>query len=138
MADTRLVGFSSVYESDPWRKTDQPRFLNAVCQIETALAPPDLLARLKEIEQRVGRTTTERWGPREIDLDILLYEGVVHKDDVLQVPHPDLPDRRFVLVPLREIAPDVVHPESGLTMEELATACADRGWIMRSTYYIVL
>ena len=78
---TSVVWFSSVYETDAWGKKDQPRFLNAACEINTTLDPPALLAALKEIETRLGRTTHEHWGPREIDLDILLYEGVVLQND---------------------------------------------------------
>jgi 2-amino-4-hydroxy-6-hydroxymethyldihydropteridine diphosphokinase len=134
--NTRLVWVSPVYESDPYGNTDQPKFLNAVVELETALEPPDLLVELKGIEARLGRTNTERWGPREIDLDILVYDGVVLKTETVQVPHPDLENRRFVLLPLREIAPDLVHPVSGMTITELAAACTGGGRVMPTTYHI--
>jgi len=134
MQDVRLVWCSSVYETAPMGKTDQAMFLNAVAELETALTPRELLPRLQAVEQSVGRTPGERWGPREIDLDILLYDGLVFADERLTVPHPELEKRRFVLVPLREIAPDMVHPVSGMTMEELANAVRAEGRVSRTSY----
>lgn len=138
LPDTKYIWASSVYETDPYGKKDQPKFLNAVIQIETSLQPPDLLRALKAIESNLGRVSAERWGPREIDLDILVYDGYVHQDEIVQVPHPDLENRKFVLVPLREIAPDLVHPISGMTMEELANACRDSGRVQMTSYRIKL
>ena len=132
----RLVWCSSVYETDPWGGVAQGRFLNAAVEIETTLEPPALLAELKRIEQALGRTQAERWGPREIDIDILLYDGVVHSSEGLTVPHPALAERRFALVPLREIAPDVVHPVSGLTVAEMAHACRDGSRVVQSPHHI--
>ena len=129
-----MVWWSSVYESEPYGKKDQPAFLNAVGEIETSLMPGELLALLKTIEQRIGRGTSEHWGPREIDIDVLLYDGLVKKDADVEVPHPGLAERRFVLVPFREIAPDVVHPVSGLTIEELAAACKDKGRVVKTIF----
>lgn len=134
----KLVWASSVYETDAVGKTDQPRFLNAVLEIETALEPRELFAEVKSIEQQVGRTESERWGPREIDIDILLYDGLVFSDDVVTVPHPELERRKFVLVPLKEIAPDLVHPVNGMTMEELVAACKDAGRVVQSYHKIIL
>ncbi len=136
--DTRVVWASSVYETDPVGKTDQPKFLNAALEIETALPPKELFAEVKSLEERLGRTTTVRWGPREIDIDILMYDGVVFKDDQLTVPHPEMEKRKFVLVPLKEIAPDLVHPISGMTMEELVAACTDAGRVVQSYHKIIL
>jgi 2-amino-4-hydroxy-6-hydroxymethyldihydropteridine diphosphokinase len=132
----KYIWASSVYETDPYGKTDQPKFLNAVLQVETSLTPPELLKKLKAIEERQGRTSGERWGPREIDLDILIYDGVVYQDDVVVVPHPDLEHRKFALVPLREIAPDLVHPVTGMTIEELLKACSDGGRVQMTSYRI--
>jgi 2-amino-4-hydroxy-6-hydroxymethyldihydropteridine diphosphokinase len=132
----KYIWSSSVYETDPYGKQEQGKFLNAVLQIETTMEPAELLKELKSIEARLGRTPGERWGPREIDLDILLYEGFTYHDETVQVPHPDLENRRFVLVPLREIAADVVHPVSGMTMGELANASADRGKVIMTSYRI--
>jgi len=136
LPEVKYIWSSSVYDTDPWGQPGQARFLNAVVEVETSLGPRELLQKIKEIEARLGRTTTDRWGPREIDCDILLYEGLVHKDDVVQVPHVDLEQRRFALVPLREIAPELVHPVSGMTMEELAASCSDRGKVLMTSYKI--
>jgi 2-amino-4-hydroxy-6-hydroxymethyldihydropteridine diphosphokinase len=136
--DTKIVWTSSVYETDPVGKTDQPKFLNAAVEIETRLGPKELYAEVRMIEQRLGRTAKERWGPREIDVDILLYDGLVFHDDEVTVPHPEMERRKFVLVPLREIAPDLVHPINGMTMEELVASCKDVGRVVQSYHKIVL
>uniref|UniRef100_E6Q7U5 2-amino-4-hydroxy-6-hydroxymethyldihydropteridine diphosphokinase n=1 Tax=mine drainage metagenome TaxID=410659 RepID=E6Q7U5_9ZZZZ len=98
-----LTARSSLYRSAPWGKREQPEFINAVARIETALAPRALLASLQAIERRLGRVPGERWGPRAIDLDILLYDDLGFEDDALRIPHRDLFERAFVLVPLAEI-----------------------------------
>ena len=136
LRESRVVWYSSVYETDPYGKEDQGRFLNAVGEIETTLLPPALLTELKSIEIAVGREQREHWGPREIDLDILLYDGFVYQDDQVTVPHPEMEKRKFVLVPLREIAPDLVHPVSGLTVEELSASCPDHGRVVKTLYRI--
>jgi len=136
--ETNVVWTSSIYETDPYGKTEQPKFLNAVLQVETTLLPPDLFDETLKIETIVGRMQSERWGPREIDIDILLYEGLVFENESVSVPHPELDKRKFVLVPLREIAPDCVHPVSGLTIEELSTECTDNTRVVKSSYHIIL
>ncbi len=133
---SRLLWCSSVYESDPYGNTEQGKFLNAVAEIETPLAPRALLEEVKRIETALGRTPSPHWGPREIDIDILVYDGLVHSSDGLQVPHPDMEHRRFVLVPLRELAPDLVHPVSGMTVSEMAAACGDESRVVKTTYHI--
>jgi 2-amino-4-hydroxy-6-hydroxymethyldihydropteridine diphosphokinase len=135
---TKVVWTSSVYESDPYGTSPQPKFLNAVAELETSLPPVELLTHLKAIEKNLGRTAGERWGPREIDLDILIYEGLVVQQEDVTVPHADLEHRRFVLIPLREIAPDVVHPVSGLTVTEMAASCADGGRVLMTSYHLKL
>jgi 2-amino-4-hydroxy-6-hydroxymethyldihydropteridine diphosphokinase len=136
--DTKVVWASSVYETDPVGKTDQPKFLNAAVEIETQLQPNELYEEVKAIETRLGRTKTERWGPREIDIDILVYDGLVFQDEEVTVPHPEMERRKFVLVPLKEIAPDLVHPISGMTMEELVAECKDVGRVVQSYHKIIL
>lgn len=132
IGDCRIVWVSPVYETEPYGRKDQPSFLNAALQLETALPPDELFAHMKTIEKRVGRSGGERWGPRELDLDILLYDGLVFDQDGLKVPHPDMEQRNFVLIPLRDIAPDLVHPITGLTVTEMAKQCRTGGRVVRS------
>jgi 2-amino-4-hydroxy-6-hydroxymethyldihydropteridine diphosphokinase len=111
---------SSVYETEPWGVTGQPGFINMALEAATDLGPRELLDTLKQIESRLGRSETERWGPRIIDLDILLYEDLVLKEPGLVVPHPLMHEREFVLRPLAEVAPEAVHPVLGKRIKELA------------------
>ena len=119
--DMRLVSCSSVYETEPWAVAEQPNFLNLVAAFETTLAPVDLLAVCKDVEARIGRTESYRWGPRLIDADILLYGDriVSIAEPDLQIPHVRLAERAFALVPLAEIASNVQVPPSGSTAQML-------------------
>jgi 2-amino-4-hydroxy-6-hydroxymethyldihydropteridine diphosphokinase len=111
---------SSVYETAPQLVTDQPAFYNLVCAGYTDLAPHDLLVFLKQLEARLGRQARYRYGPREIDLDILLYGDLLLSAPDLIIPHPRLAERAFVLVPLAEIAPDLLHPVLQQPISDLA------------------
>jgi 2-amino-4-hydroxy-6-hydroxymethyldihydropteridine diphosphokinase len=101
---------SRVYQTPPWGYEEQPTFLNQVIRAETELTPLELLDYLKDLEESMGRRATFRYGPRLIDLDILFYEDQVYNFSGLEVPHPRLHERPFVLVPLAEIAPEMHHP----------------------------
>ena len=114
----RMGRISSIYDTDPIGDTEQPRFLNLVCQVVTRLAPEGLLALARGIESKMGRTG-KSGVPRPIDIDILLYGEQVMETPQLVIPHPRMTERAFVLVPLDEIAPDAVHPVSGKTIKEL-------------------
>ncbi len=110
---------SSLYESEPWGVRDQPRFLNAVCRAHTALSPQELLRLAKQVERDLGRRPGVRYGPRPVDVDILLYDDLVLDTPDLTIPHPRLAERAFVLVPLAELAPELVVPGLGRRVREL-------------------
>jgi len=109
--DMTLLARSSLYRSEPFGKTDQDWFVNAVVRIDTSLSPEELLKACLSIEQEMGRSRSEKWGPRIIDLDILFYDDLILKLEGLEIPHPGIPERSFVLVPMNEIAPDCIHPQ---------------------------
>jgi 2-amino-4-hydroxy-6-hydroxymethyldihydropteridine diphosphokinase len=115
-----LTAVSSVYDTAPLLVTDQPRFHNAVCAGYTSLAPLDLLHRIKAMEQTLGRVPGIRFGPRLIDIDLLFYDQLVIETPELTLPHPRLTERAFVLAPLAEIAPDLLHPVLHVTVGALA------------------
>lgn len=121
-AVVRLTAVSSVYDTAPLLVTDQPRFHNAACAGYTVLSPLDLLHRIKEVEQTLGRTESIRFGPRLIDIDLLFYDQRVIETPELTLPHPRLAERAFALAPLAEIAPDLLHPVLGVTVGALAAA----------------
>lgn len=122
LPDTRLAAQSSVHETAPWGVADQPSFLNLAAEIETAFGPLELLNAVKALEVRLGRTQGPQWGPRVIDIDLVLWQDTVMETDALTLPHPRFRERAFVLLPLREIAPDAVDPVTGRTVAELAAA----------------
>ena len=111
--DTTLVRVSSLYDSEPVGPEEQPDFVNAVAQLDTELTARQLLWNLLLIEKRLGRVRTQRWGPRTIDLDLLLLGDEVVEDDDLKVPHPEITRRAFVLAPLAELEPGLIHPLTG-------------------------
>ena len=115
----KLEKISSVYDTDPVGNTDQPRFLNMVCQVYSRLDPTALLALAKGIERKMGRPPGKSNTPRPIDIDILLYDEQVVDTPELVIPHPRMTERAFVLIPLAEVAPDAVHPVSKKTIKEL-------------------
>lgn len=120
LAQTRITALSGFYDTSPVGLVDQPNFLNAVLRLETSLSPRQLLAELQRIETEVFRRVRDvPQGPRPMDLDILLYGDLILEEEGLVIPHPRLHERRFVLAPLAEIAPAVIHPGLGMRADEL-------------------
>jgi 2-amino-4-hydroxy-6-hydroxymethyldihydropteridine diphosphokinase len=123
----RIDQVSAVYESTAWGLTEQNDFLNMVAGLYTRLAPEGLLDALLELENNLGRVRNMKWGPRIIDLDILYYGQEIIDKPGLQLPHPGIPDRRFTLVPLASIYPELKHPKLLQNTNELLEQCADSG-----------
>lgn len=125
----RITGVSSLYETEPVGYLEQPAFLNAVVALDTELAPVDLLQALLGIEHDLGRTRSFANAPRTLDLDLLLVDDVTLDTNYLTLPHPRLHERAFVLVPLAELVPEMVHPVTGQTVREMVRALPDRGGV---------
>jgi len=116
---------SAVYETAAWGKTDQPSFLNQALLLTTGLQAQELITTILLVEEKMGRLRMEKFGPRVIDIDILFYNEVVMHEPNLTIPHPQLQNRRFVLVPMQEIAPELVHPVFHKTITQLLQECKD-------------
>ena len=122
----KIVRASSIYSTAAWGVTDQPDFLNQVIEIHTTLTPGLLLEKTHAIEKSLGRIRSGKWGARIIDIDLLIYRDVVLETAHLVLPHPQLPNRNFVLVPFCEIAPDQLHPILHQTIQVLKDNCPDQ------------
>lgn len=116
---------SSIYETAAWGKTNQASFCNQALILNTELAPEDVLMTNQQLEEKMGREPGERWGERIIDIDILYYDQILYQSSILQIPHPEIANRRFTLVALCDIAPDFIHPKLGLSQRDLLEHCAD-------------
>lgn len=121
-----VTAASSLYETAAWGKTDQPNFLNQALELKTELNARQLMRKILKIEKQMGRIREEKYGPRIIDIDILLFNNEVHQYPLLKLPHPELANRRFALLPLSEIAGEKLHPVLQQTILELLEACPDQ------------
>jgi len=126
----RLLGevrsFSSIYETKSWGVANQPNYLNMVVAIQTYQTPQNTLATILAIEQLMGRQRAIKWGSRLIDIDLLFYDDLRVETHNLKIPHPYIPERNFVLVPLNEIAPDFVHPTLMVSVTAMLQSCKDQ------------
>ena len=120
-----IVAASGIYETAAWGKTDQASFLNQALELETKINAKQLIRRILKIEKLMGRERKEKYGPRNIDIDILLFNDEVHDIPFLKIPHPEMQNRRFALMPLAEIAPDLVHPALKKSIKNLLHDCPD-------------
>ena len=135
---TRLLRCSGIYETEPWGDEAQEPFLNCVVEIRTQRQPEQLLEDVKAIEIELGRMPSRKYGPRSIDIDILLYEGRTIALDHLHIPHPLMTARRFVLVPLNDLTDSACHPEDQRTISELINVCADPGMVSLTNIHLHL
>jgi 2-amino-4-hydroxy-6-hydroxymethyldihydropteridine diphosphokinase len=122
---------SPLYETEPVGVKEQPDFLNAAAEIECRIPARELYDRIKEIETAIGRTRSQRWGPREIDIDIIYFGSLVLADGTVTVPHRERSNRRFVLQPIADLAPDYVDPVLGISVGELLAKCDDPARVVR-------
>jgi 2-amino-4-hydroxy-6-hydroxymethyldihydropteridine diphosphokinase len=121
----KITKLSAFYQTSAWGPVVQDDFINQVIELETMLSARELLAILLEVELEMGRKRKERWGPRSLDLDILFFGNEIISEENLEVPHPRLAERKFVLIPLSEIAPSYVHPVFQKTIQQLLLECQD-------------
>jgi 2-amino-4-hydroxy-6-hydroxymethyldihydropteridine diphosphokinase len=133
MEDVSVLEVSAVYETEPWGVPDQPDFLNLVTLVSTSRSPRGILAACKEVEGKLGRVRTERWGPRVIDVDILLYDDLRIEEEDLIIPHPRMLERDFVMVPLMELRPEVPWP--GLDWTPINAGSESRGKVWPAFRY---
>ena len=122
----KIINSSSLYETAAWGKTDQPAFLNQALEVHTSLNAQELIHVIFKIEKKMGRVRREKYGPRLIDIDILFFNDEIHKTPLLEIPHPEMQNRRFVLLPLAEIAPATIHPVFKKTVLQLLDECPDK------------
>jgi 2-amino-4-hydroxy-6-hydroxymethyldihydropteridine diphosphokinase len=128
----KISVYSSIYQTEAWGPIQQSDFLNQVILVSTVLKPEACLTELLEIEREFGRERKERWGPRTLDLDILYYGDVIIAESDLSIPHPRIPERKFILTPLAEIAPLFEDPVSRKSMVTLLADCTDNSQVNRS------
>ena len=121
----KIMKASSLYETAAWGKTDQPSFLNQALELDTSLNAKQLIRRILKVEKIMGRIRDEKYGPRLIDIDILLFNNEKHNYQFLKLPHPEMQNRRFALLPLAEIAAGIIHPVLNKTIHELLKECTD-------------
>ena len=128
-----ITNASSIYETAAWGKTDQPSFLNQALEIHTSLNAKQLILHILKVEKMLGRIRKEKYGPRIIDIDILLFNNEKHDHPFLKIPHPEMQNRRFALIPLAEIAAEVIHPVFKKSITQLLKECPDQLEVKKTT-----
>lgn len=128
---TKVLRSSSIYKTEPWGIKSQDDFINSVLEIESELEPGELLFELKKIETSLGRKNREKWTEREIDIDILFYDELVLQNEKIIIPHPEIQDRKFVLIPLCELNPGLIHPVLRKDMESLLKDTKDNSEVIK-------
>jgi len=136
-SDIDIIKSSSIYETEPWGNKTLNKFLNSVIEIETELKPLELLRELKWIEKELGRVNNEKWTNREIDIDILFYGSDIVHNQTIDIPHSEVENRRFVLVPLKEIASNFIHPVFKKSISELLKCTGDNSEVNKFNYTFV-
>lgn len=137
LKEANLKVISSIYETEPVGYKEQGDFLNFVIELETNLEIVGLVRQIKTIERKVGKKAAQRWGPREIDIDLLLYNDAVYHNREISVPHPQMTERKFVLIPFNEIAPLTLHPEKRKKISELLLECKDTSRVVKTDYQLM-
>ena len=130
---TEIIKTSLLYETEPWGIVKQNKFLNSAVETKTTLEPEELFRKIKDTEVSLGRVERERWVEREIDIDILFYDNRIINNGNLTIPHSEIQNRKFVLIPLNEIAPDLKHPVNGKTISEMLRDTRDTSEVFRYT-----
>lgn len=125
LKNTKILKRASLYETEPWGFTEQPDFINSAVEIETSLSAEALFSGVKSIEQKLKRKSKGKWQEREIDIDILFYGNEIIKSERINIPHKEIEKRKFVLIPMNELAPDFVHPVFNETITELLSKSGD-------------
>lgn len=125
LKDTKLINKASLYETEPWGFKEQPDFINSAVEIETSLSAEELFIGVKEIEQKLKRQNIGRWQEREIDIDILFYGDEIIRTEKINIPHKEIENRKFVLIPMNELAPDFIHPVFNETITGLLNKSKD-------------
>jgi 2-amino-4-hydroxy-6-hydroxymethyldihydropteridine diphosphokinase len=125
LKDTKITKEASLYETEPWGFKEQPDFINSAVEIETSLSAEELFTGVKSIEQKLKRQSVGKWQEREIDIDILFYGSEIIHTEKINIPHKEIENRKFVLVPMKELAPDFVHPVFNKSIEELLSYSKD-------------
>jgi 2-amino-4-hydroxy-6-hydroxymethyldihydropteridine diphosphokinase len=131
LKDTKVLRSSSIYKTEPWGIKLQDEFFNSVLEVESSCEPEDLLKKLKKIEIVIGRKKRGKWSKREIDIDILFYDNLILRNDLINIPHLEIQNRKFVLIPMCELNSEFIHPELNCTLKSLLEDTKDNSKVIK-------